>query len=90
MLRIREVVDSHRETTLHVEGRIVSEWVGVLREECGRALQEPSRRLRLDLTGVTFVDASGVRALRSLPTDRVEIVNALDFIDALLKGDGTS
>lgn len=65
MLRIREVVDSHRETTLHVEGRIVSEWVGVLREECGRAL-------------------------RSLPTDRVAIVRALDFIDALLKGDGTS
>jgi len=54
MLRIREVVDSHRETTLHVEGGIVSEWVGVLREECGRALQEPGRRLRLDLTGVTF------------------------------------
>ena len=90
MLRIREIVDSHRETTLHVEGRIVSEWVGVLREECGRALQEPSRRLRLDLTGVTFIDASGVRALRSLPKDRVAIVHAPDFIDTLLKGDGTS
>ena len=48
MLRIREVVDSHRETTLHVEG-------------------------------------GTVRAL-----DRVAIVHALDFIDALLKGDGTS
>jgi len=32
------VVDSHRETTLHVAGGIVSELVGVLREECGRAL----------------------------------------------------
>lgn len=68
MLRIREVVDSHRETTLHVEGRIVSEWVG----------------------GVTFIDPSGVRALRSLPTDRIAIVHALDFIDALLKDDGAS
>jgi len=90
MLRIREAADSDRETTLHVDGRIVSEWVGVLREECRRALQEPGRRLRLDLTGVTFIDPSGVRALRSLPTDRVAIVNALDFIDALLQGDGTS
>jgi anti-anti-sigma regulatory factor len=90
MLRIREPVHSHSETTLHVEGRIVSEWVGVLQEECGRALQEPGRRLRLDLRGVTFIDPSGVRALRSLPTDRVTIVHALDFIDALLKGDGTS
>ena len=43
VLRIREA--------LHVEGGIVSELVGVLREECGRALPEPSRRLRLDLKG---------------------------------------
>jgi hypothetical protein len=90
MLRIREAADSDRETTLHVEGRIVSEWVGVLREECRRALQEPGRRLRLDLTGVTFSDPGGVRTLRSLPADRVAIVHALDFIDTLLKGDGTS
>ena len=90
MLRIREVVDSHGETTLHVEGRIVSEWAGVLRDECGWALQEPRRRLRLDLTGVAFSDPGGVRALRSLPADRVAIVHAPDFIDALLKGDGTS
>ena len=39
MLRITEVVDHGTETTLHVEGRIVSEWVGVLKEECRRVLQ---------------------------------------------------
>jgi len=46
-------VESGTETTLHVEGRIVSEWVGVLWEECWRVLQESSRRLRLDLGAVT-------------------------------------
>jgi hypothetical protein len=39
---------------------------------------------------VTFSDPGGVRTLRSLPADRVAIVHALDFIDMLLKGDGTS
>jgi hypothetical protein len=87
MLRITEVVDSGTETTLHMEGRIVSEWVGVLQEECGRVLQEPSRRLRLDLGAVTFIDPRGVLALRWLTTKGVALVNSAAFIDALLKGD---
>jgi hypothetical protein len=49
MLRITEVVASGTETTLHVEGRIVSDWVSVLQEECSRVLQESDARLRLDL-----------------------------------------
>ena len=88
MLRITEVVDSGTETTLHVEGRIVSEWVGVLQEECRRVLQGSSRRLRLDLRAVTFIDPRGVLALRRFTAEGVAIVNSPAFIDALLKGDG--
>lgn len=88
MLRITEVVDSGTETTLHMEGRIVSEWVGVLQEECWRVLQESSRRLRLDLAAVTFIDPAGVLALRWLTTNGVALINSPAFIDALLKGDG--
>ena len=58
MLRITEVLDRGTETTLYVEGRIVSEWVGLLQEECRRVLQESSRRLRLDLGAVTFIRSS--------------------------------
>jgi anti-anti-sigma regulatory factor len=90
MLRITEVVDSGSETTLHVEGRIVSEWVSVLQEECSRLLQESGRRLRLDLGAVTFIDLRGVLALRRLTTKGVAIVNSQAFIDALLKSDGKS
>jgi len=88
MLRITEVMESGTETTLHVEGRIVSEWVGVLQEECWRVLQQSSRRLRLDLGAVTFIDPRGLLALRWLTTDGVALVNSPAFIDALLKGDG--
>ena len=90
MLRITEVVDSGTETTLHVEGRIVSDWVSVLQEECSRVLQESGRRLRLDLGAVTFIDPRGVLALRWLTTKGVAIVNSQAFIDALLNGDGRS
>jgi len=90
MLRITEVVDSGTETTLHMEGRIVSEWVGVLQEECWRVLQQSSRRLRLDLGAVTFIDPRGVLALRRLTTEGIALVNSPAFIDTLLKGDGQS
>jgi len=88
MLRISEVVDSGTETTLHVEGRIVSEWVGVLQEECWRVRHESSRRLRLDLGAVTFIDPRGLLALRWLTMEGVALVNSPAFIDALLKADG--
>ena len=88
MLRITEVVDRGTETTLYVEGRIVSEWVGVLQEECRRVLQESSRRLRLDLGAVTFIDPRGLLALRWLRMEGVALINSPAFIDALLKADG--
>ena len=88
MLRIRQVADSRTETTLLVEGRIVSEWVGVLEQECRQLRLEPRRQLRLDLTAVTFIDPPGVSALRRLVADGVAIVRVPDFIGALLSGDG--
>ena len=90
MLRITEVVDRGTETTLCVEGRIVSEWVGLLQEECRRVLQESSRRLRLDLGAVTFIDPRGLLALRRLAMAGVALVNSPAFIDALLKGESES
>jgi anti-anti-sigma regulatory factor len=88
MLRIRQVADSGTEITLLVEGRIVSEWVGVLERECRQLRLEPRRRLGLDLTAVTFIDKSGVSALRRLVADGVAIVHVPEFIDALLGDEG--
>jgi anti-anti-sigma regulatory factor len=88
MLRIRQVAESRTETTLLVEGRIVSEWVGVLERECRQVQGKRRRHLRLDLTAVTFVDPPGVSALRRLVADGVAIVRVPDFIDGLLRGDG--
>jgi len=87
VLRIRRVDDNPSETTLHVEGRIVSEWVSVLEDQCRHALLAPLR-VRLDLAGVTFVDPRGVELLRSLPGERLTVVNCSELVDALLRGNG--
>jgi hypothetical protein len=62
----------------------------VERRKCRRVVQESSRRLRLDLGAVTFIDPRGVLTLRWLTTEGVAIVNSQAFIDALLNGDGRS
>ena len=69
---------------MRVEGRIVAEWVAVLERECRRALQE-NRSIRLDLSGVTYIDADGVETLRQLGPDELEIIDCPEFIEALLR-----
>ena len=86
MVRIQKIKASPTETTLSVEGRIVSEWVAVLEHECRQALRD-TRRVQLDLAAVTFIDTRGVEVLRCLVTEGVAIVNCREFIDALLTGD---
>jgi anti-anti-sigma regulatory factor len=86
MVRIQKIVESPTETTLLVEGRIVSEWVAVVERECRQALRD-TPRVQLDLAAVTFIDTRGVEVLRCLVTEGVAIVNCREFIDALLTGD---
>jgi ABC-type transporter Mla MlaB component len=87
MVRIQKIVESATEPTLSVEGRIVSEWVTVLEDECRQALRD-TPRVQLDLAAVTFIDARGVEVLRRLVTEGVAVVNCREFIGALLNGDG--
>jgi len=71
--------------TLTVEGRIVSDWVAVLERECHRWLQD-GRKVRLDFSGVTFVDRPGVEMLKRLQASDVRIVGCSVFVAELLKG----
>ncbi len=88
MLRIRKIVDSPSETTLHLEGKVTAEWVAVLEEECRKVLRA-TRRIRLDLTAVDFVDPRGVTLLRRLAAHHVTVVNAAVYIQTLLSDSET-
>ena len=48
--------------TLELEGRLAGPWVAEL-EACWRAASDTRRRIRVDLTGVTFVDSAGEELL---------------------------
>ena len=70
-----------------MEGRLVAEAVGVLERECRRSLEE-APKVRLDFSGVTFIDGRGVEMLRRIGARRLQVVNCSAFVEHLLYGAG--
>ncbi len=83
MLRITPKDERALELTLSVEGRIVSGWASELEREC-QERRRSGKRVRLDLSSVTYVDARGAEVLRRMIADAVEIVNQSGLIDDLI------
>ncbi len=72
------------ELTLKLEGKILAPWLDEVRHACAEAVNG-SVRTRLDLTGITFVDAAGVELLRNLAKHGVEIAASSSFVSELLR-----
>lgn len=74
MLRIT-VHDNLRALTFQLEGSLSGPWVRVL-EECWQGSLARRRKplLRVDLTGVTFVDAAGEACLAAMHRQGAEFV----------------
>lgn len=83
MLRITRYTHNASSTTLKVEGRIIADWVMVLKQAIDAEFPSNSA-LELDFTGVTFVDEAGIRMLCDLPHHNVLITHCAGFIEALL------
>ncbi len=81
MLRVT-VHDSARALTFQLEGRLAGPWVREL-EECWKAGRAHRRKpaTRVDLTGVTFIDAAGRACLAAMHGQGAEFVAA----DCLMK-----
>jgi anti-anti-sigma regulatory factor len=84
ILRIEKVGEDVATVTLRLEGRVVAQWVASLEDECQRVLRK-SKRLVLDVAGVTFIDRNGVAMLRKMNGGRVQVVNCSPFLRALLR-----
>ena len=82
MLRIT-VHDKPGVRTFQLEGRLAGPWVRVL-EECWQSALAGRREpmLRVDLTGVTSIDAAGRACLAALQRQGAEFIAA----DVLIKG----
>ena len=84
MLRITRV-DANRECpSLRVEGRLVGDWVQVLRAEVEPARVE-SRGLELDLGGVEFADREAVLLLLEVARQGVKLVACSPLLTSLLE-----
>ena len=74
MLRIT-TQDNPRVLTLRVEGRLIGPWAAEL-EKCWQdSLASPGgTRLRVDLTGVTFVDAAGKAVIAAMHEQGAQLI----------------
>jgi anti-anti-sigma regulatory factor len=81
MLRINRVSDAHQAPTLKLEGKLLGLWVEELRNTC-RDLR--SGCLRLDLSAITFVDASGAKLLGNLIRQGAQIIACSGYVAELL------
>lgn len=71
---------------LKLEGKLVGPWVVECRSACARDASL-GRRLALDLSEVTFVDADGVHLLRQLVEQGVDIPVRSNFVAELLRSE---
>ena len=93
MLRITHEPDRPQGRTLRLEGQLTGPWVDELASACQQAMEGAgASSLIVDMTGVRFVDAEGVRLLRALAAGQTTLVNCSTFVSEQLKeaGDGHS
>ncbi len=84
MLKISQAGKANHSVTLKLEGSVVGPWVGELRQVCELHLSE-GRELKLDLSDVSFADASGLAALSSFKSRGVAVTKCSPFVAEQLK-----
>ncbi len=83
MLRVTHFQSSGATESLRIEGRLTRSDLPRFQEACSELLAS-GRALRLDLSGLQFVDRDAAVALRGLRACGVAFVGASGFVDALL------
>jgi anti-anti-sigma regulatory factor len=86
VLKITRLPRPGRVLTIKLEGEILEPWVGTVRDACTPRVRR-SRRLCLDLAGVTYADAAGVQLLRDLLREGNDLVACSSFLRELLHPD---
>ena len=76
MLRIT-LHDKPESLTFQLEGKLAGPWVKELEKTWqAAAINQRQRAVRLDLTGVTFIDAAGKQVLAAMHAQAAEFVAA--------------
>jgi hypothetical protein len=82
MLRITRSDQSCAAPSIKLEGKLLEPWVDEVRQLC--AATDGAALPRLDLAGLTFVDAAGARLLHELAMHGVQIESCAPYVAELL------
>jgi ABC-type transporter Mla MlaB component len=85
MLKITRVAGTECDPvpTLELEGQLLAPWVAEVQRTCTE-LKNQANRIRLNLASVTFVDATGLKLLRNLKREGIEIAACSSYLAVLL------
>ena len=84
MLKISTLRRTNNQVVLLLEGRIIYRAIAQLLDCCENALKQHGH-LTLDLSGVTFISAAGIKVLQEIASRQVTITNYSGFIAEQLK-----
>jgi anti-anti-sigma regulatory factor len=83
VFKLTTVTIGETEAVLTLEGRLTGEWVAELAKTTAAAMTHATY-VTLELSGLTFVDASGVAMLRDAADRGARLTGGSTFIDALI------
>ena len=84
MMRVTRMTMADGSETLHVEGRLTQQTVQELRDAC-RPVLGGQGAMRLDVSGVQFLDAAGIGLLHELERNGTQLGGCSGFIGELLR-----
>ncbi|MHC5541043.1 STAS domain-containing protein [Singulisphaera rosea] len=84
MLMISRTEDGDLGCILKLEGKLLGPWIGELELACGEA-RDRRERIRLDLSGLTYLDADGTRFIEGLLREGTRLVACSGFVAEMLQ-----
>jgi anti-anti-sigma regulatory factor len=84
MLKITKIAEDGKANRLRLDGTLSGPWVEELQRQCEARLEE-EETLVLDCAGLSFVDARGIRLMRSLSAQQVLLVDCSPYLALQLK-----
>ncbi|MEQ1902795.1 MAG: hypothetical protein ABL888_01255 [Pirellulaceae bacterium] len=86
MLKITKLVGPETICRLRLEGKLLAPWVDVLLSACN-GMGTSDSLVELDMARVSYVDDSGLIALRSLIRRGAVVIATSPFVSELLKSE---
>lgn len=79
------MIEDQNTIRFKLDGTLVGASISVLKEQCMKYKNNKRKTVLLDFSGISYLDANGVKMLESVKDENLQIINCPLFIEALLK-----